>query len=170
MKCKLHPYHTGAGVCGACLHDRLLPLVISSSDKPSPNHKPDSSSSPPTLSASPRPEPILFPRSVSPYVPAPFRKTKLHFFRTPQAIPTTNCSTEKGPHKGKGKFAFVYSLFGRSSKDKVKSNSSSSCWMHRFMRRGRRRKCHVDDVEQTKRCSARAAIPAGLVMETSGHR
>lgn len=168
MKCKLHPYHTGAGVCGACLHDRLLPLV--SSDKYSPNNKPDSSSSPPPLSSSSsQPAPILFPRSVSPYVPASFRETKLHFFHTPQAGPATTCS------KKKGKFSFVYSFFGRARKDKARSSSSSSGWMHRFMRRGRRRKCHVDDVEPTRRCSARVAMPGqggnNLAWKvSSGHR
>lgn len=159
MKCKLHPYHTGTGVCAACLRERLLSLL--SSDKQRRSGKLNLSSSPPSpLSPSTQPAPNLFPRSVSPYVPASSREPKLRFFCTPQAGPATTCSTEKiRPCGGKGKFSFLYAFFGRTSKDKVRPSSYNSWWMHGFAQRGRRKR-HMEDVKSTRRCSARAAMSA----------
>jgi hypothetical protein len=62
-------------------------------------------------------------------------------------FPSTICSTEKILRGRKAKFSFLYSLFGHSSKSKVKLKFPSSSWMQRLKQHGKRRKCHVDNVK-----------------------
>lgn len=92
MRCKKHPYQAGGGVCATCLRDRLLALEAAQNgdDASPPPPAPACAQAPPVP-----PEPLAFPRSVSPYVSRRKSDTSgalrhhpsLLFFRTPQVGP-----------------------------------------------------------------------------------
>ncbi|KAJ1280459.1 hypothetical protein BS78_04G234200 [Paspalum vaginatum] len=123
MRCRKHPYQAGGGVCATCLRDRLLALAAArNGGAPSPPEP--AQAAPP---AAPAPEPIAFPRSVSPYVSR--RKSDstwggagsrhhhhhpgLLFFRTPQvgALEEGDIGYEYEKRRA-GKFSLLATLFG----------------------------------------------------------
>ncbi|XP_050230625.1 uncharacterized protein LOC126679602 [Mercurialis annua] len=153
MRCKKHPgdLTTTVGVCASCLRERLLSLIAAqlqaeaqlplpyshsrSSAAAAVDHsrKSDSAAAPTTA----QPPPLIFPRSVSPYV-APRREsdqTPSHhplFFSTPQVNPiyNNNCYNNNNYRKKKhARFSLLTNLF-RSKSDKLNhpdpSRNSSS--------------------------------------------
>lgn len=129
MRCKKHlsDYSSAIGVCATCLRQRLFILVQaqsnpnSISDNPNPNN---------SLSSShhhhhqkhqekEQPPPLIFPRSVSPYIAR--RKSDQtsinnskpiiqRFYSTPQVGPTTHQKK-----KNSGKFSLITKLFRSKS-------------------------------------------------------
>lgn len=68
MKCKKHPedHSSSGGVCATCLRQRLIALIAAQSEAAEGNHfkedERESDANPPP------PQPLVFPRSVSPYI------------------------------------------------------------------------------------------------------
>ncbi|GAB2224330.1 hypothetical protein Droror1_Dr00005084 [Drosera rotundifolia] len=176
MRCRKHYSDTTStvGVCSTCLRERLLALIAAQSEadslpppSPSPDHphrrrKPPAPAPPPQHD--PHRLPILFPRSVSPYLTFPKSNTdridRSHsrtasdprFFSTPQA------KGEEDEKRRKSKFGLISSLFrsrsrkcGHSDLDSdprvsvtatavdSSPSSSSSSWISGLVRRGSRR-------------------------------
>ncbi|MQM20161.1 hypothetical protein Taro_053176 [Colocasia esculenta] len=128
MKCKKHPYEQGVGVCASCLRERLLELVAAQTGRAQQLHSGGGGGhqfqrSLSGAAAQQIPPPLVFPRSVSPYVSrrrsvdldlaggvggdcdGGGRRLPLRFFSTPQV----------GPGEGRWKPArggFLASLFG----------------------------------------------------------
>ncbi|KAG6482758.1 uncharacterized protein LOC122015398 [Zingiber officinale] len=123
MKCKIHSYEEGVGVCASCLRERLLALVASRSEISDTHaHRRRGSDAPPP------PPPLVVPRSVSPYVSSrrsvDFDGSSGHplrlqpFFNTPQVGPFLNASGGRGGfgEVGDGRrrgFSVLRTLFGR---------------------------------------------------------
>lgn len=131
MRCRRHTsdFSSGVGVCASCLRERLLYLVAAQSlasdqARASTDRKPD-------------PPPLIFPRSVSPYVSR--RKSdassagpwshQQRFFSTPQVGPThssvstaTDFAAPRTFNKKKGKLSLFSKLF-RTRSDKLEINS-----------------------------------------------
>ncbi|XP_074569861.1 uncharacterized protein LOC141826504 [Curcuma longa] len=125
MKCKIHSYEEGVGVCASCLRERLLALVASRSELSATHgHRRRGSDAPPPP---PPPPPLVLPRSVSPYVSrrrsVDFDASFGHplgiqrFFYTPQVGPAVDAA---GGHRGFGEvgdgrrrgFSVLRTLFG----------------------------------------------------------
>jgi len=124
MRCKKHPYQAGGGVCATCLRDRLLALEAAQNGDASP---PPPAPAPVPAQAPPvPPEPLAFPRSVSPYVSRRKSDTSgalrhhpsLLFFRTPQVGPAYGGALEEGDiayeyeKRRARKFSVLATLFG----------------------------------------------------------
>lgn len=130
MRCKKHSsdYSSAIGVCATCLRLRLFTLVEaqsnskpnSISDNPNPNPNPNHSLSSNHHHQQEReqPPPLIFPRSVSPYIAR--RKSDQtssnskpiiqRFYSTPQVGPTTHQKK-----KNSGKFSLISKLFRSKS-------------------------------------------------------
>lgn len=123
MKCKIHSYEEGVGVCASCLRERLLALVAARSELPATHaYRRRGSDAPPP------PPPLVFPRSVSPYVsrrrsvdfdPSSGHPLRLQrFFNTPQVGPAVDAACghgglgEVGDGRRRG-FSVLRTLFGR---------------------------------------------------------
>lgn len=159
MRCKRHPNEPeSVGVCAFCLRERLLALLIAQAKKESEN---------PTRLRDSTPSPLIFPRSVSPYVSS--RSTVHHrrpplFYATPQAGPTYSSSgaSKKKNKKKHGKFSLLSSLFsgsGSSRSEAVEADprafrpqdsstpSNSSPWFSSLFPRSRKKKSRLVSLE-----------------------
>ncbi|CAL9137570.1 unnamed protein product [Musa acuminata var. zebrina] len=106
MKCTRHPLENGVGVCAPCLRERLLALDAATA--PSPDDRKASTQTP-------SPPPLLFPRSVSPYVP-------------------------RSAAGGSRRASFLSALFGhRRNGNLERKPQRSSSWLSALLH-GRRRK------------------------------
>ena len=133
MRCKKHlsDHSSSIGVCASCLRDRLFSLIHSQSQYHSQTHSisdpnyPDSDPNPnPKLNPN-NPPPLIFPRSVSPYISRRKSEPIPQFYCTPQVNPTTK----------KHKFGLISKLFrSRSRKpdvpDPTTSTSFSSAYIY----------------------------------------
>ncbi|KAJ8438494.1 hypothetical protein Cgig2_008981 [Carnegiea gigantea] len=133
MRCKKHlsDHSSSIGVCASCLRDRLFSLIHSQSQSHSQTHPisdpnyPDSDRNPnPKLNPN-NPPPLVFPRSVSPYISRRKSEPIPRFYSTPQVNPRTK----------KPKFGLISKLFRyRSGKpdnpDPTTSTSSSSSYIY----------------------------------------
>ncbi|XP_010691971.2 uncharacterized protein LOC104905213 [Beta vulgaris subsp. vulgaris] len=153
MRCKKHlsDYSSSVGVCASCLRERLFFLVEAQSqlksnysDYPNPNcNNRNNNNSTNSLSSNrqqqqPQPPPLIFPRSVSPYISR--RKSDQtvagnskpviqRFYSTPQVGPTKK--------KNAGKFNLITRLF-RSKSSVVSSSSNSEVGIAELTRRSNR--------------------------------
>lgn len=135
MRCKKHlcDHSSSIGVCASCLRDRLFSLIHSQSQSHShsqthpisdPNY-PDSDPNPdPKLNPN-NPPPLVFPRSVSPYISRRKSEPIPRFYSTPQVNPKTK----------KHKFGLISKLFRSRSgnpdnPDPTTSTSSSSSYIY----------------------------------------
>ncbi|CAN1310233.1 hypothetical protein LINPERPRIM_LOCUS27999 [Linum perenne] len=144
MKCKQHPcdLSSNVGVCSSCLRHRLLVLVHQQHHQSSPSlhrsHSRPASSDPPHKSDSqhlPAHPPLIFPRSVSPYVAR--RKSHGHsadddaddwshhhlrFLSTPQLGPTysSTTTTSSACQRKYAKLSLLANFF-RSRSDKLRN-------------------------------------------------
>ncbi|XP_078438422.1 uncharacterized protein LOC144708851 [Wolffia australiana] len=107
-KCKAHPLEQWPGVCASCLRERLFDVLAEQS-------RGRIGGGVNRTDQSPSPAPVVFPRSVSPYVAArrsvdfdPRSRGNLRFFSTPQAGPGLARATAS-PAGG-----LFSSIFGRS--------------------------------------------------------
>ncbi|XP_072982857.1 uncharacterized protein [Typha latifolia] len=132
MRCKIHPYECGVGVCAPCLRERLLALIAAQNEA--------------SAAASPSPPPPLaFPRSVSPYLSrrrsdastsAACRHRHPLFFSTPQIGPSAAGDELAGSEKRwRGKFSILSSLFGHSRSGEPSIASRASSWLSPLIRR-----------------------------------
>ncbi|WVZ74130.1 hypothetical protein U9M48_022352 [Paspalum notatum var. saurae] len=156
MRCKRHPYQAGSGVCATCLRDRLLALAAArNGDAPSPP-EPAAEAAPPAAAA---PEPLAFPRSVSPYVSRRKSDTSaggagcrhhhpsLLFFRTPQVGPSYGGggALEEGDigyeyeKRRAGKFSLLATLFGHHHHHRSEQGRKKRSWLAGIMPRRRRK-------------------------------
>ncbi|KAJ9188580.1 hypothetical protein P3X46_003925 [Hevea brasiliensis] len=110
MRCKKHPCDLSStvGVCASCLRERLIVLIAAQAQVQQIHHHPQlaclhsSAAVDDSRKSDAQPPPIMFPRSVSPYVAR--RKSDdtswshhLRFYSTPQMGPTYNsASTASG--------------------------------------------------------------------------
>ncbi|GMH17188.1 hypothetical protein Nepgr_019029 [Nepenthes gracilis] len=167
MRCKKHlrDVSSSVGVCASCLRERLLALIAAQAQE----QRTQAAVLEDRRKSDPQPPPLVFPRSVSPYVSR--RKSDANadwyahnhhcrwdylqnrsvgfdqrFFRTPQVGPA-ECG------KKQSKFRVISNLFrSRSQKmgnsgpgleprvSRQSCEASSSSWIPGFIRRGRRRK------------------------------
>ncbi|CAD6343632.1 unnamed protein product [Miscanthus lutarioriparius] len=126
MRCKKHPYQAGGGVCATCLRDRLLALEAAQNGDASPPPPAPAPAPVPAQAPPVPPEPLAFPRSVSPYVSRRKSDTSgalrhhpsLLFFRTPQVGPAYGGALEEGDiayeyeKRRARKFSVLATLFG----------------------------------------------------------
>lgn len=139
MRCKKHPtdLSSSVGVCASCLRQRLLALIAAQAQAQAQSHLHHSHSRGAT-SDDHRPPPLVFPRSVSPYVTR--RKsddthTWHHhhlFYSTPQVGPTygsvnttTDFTASRSHRKKTTRFSLLSNLFGSRS-DKLSPDLKSS--------------------------------------------
>ncbi|XP_021831854.1 uncharacterized protein LOC110771809 [Prunus avium] len=156
MRCKKHlcDLTSAVGVCSSCLRERLTAIIEAQTKAQAQLSRLHSRNSAPPdepkRKSDPNPPPLIFPRSVSPYVSR--RKSddsawhhnhrpdhqnhhhqqqqhRIRFYSTPQVGPTYNSATsttiEGSCRKTKTKFSLLSSLF-RSRSDKFWSDPSSS--------------------------------------------
>ncbi|CAI0467631.1 unnamed protein product [Linum tenue] len=166
MNCKQHPCDLSGsvGVCASCLRQRLLALIAAQS-KLHHHHQSTSSSDQLPRKSDSSQHPLVFPRSVSPYVAR--RKSHDHrggggggdddldscFHTTPQLGPTYSSSSTSSCQRKYAKLSLFANLF-RSRSDKLRnpdldtaaaadsaqpSGSSSSSWFSSILS-GRRKK------------------------------
>ncbi|XP_062222403.1 uncharacterized protein LOC133921505 [Phragmites australis] len=184
MRCKKHPYQVGGGVCATCLRDRLLALAAAQNG---------ASSSPPPQ-APPAPEPVAFPRSVSPYVSR--RKSdasggalrhhpSLLFLRTPQVGPAAGVLVEgdigyEYEKRRAGKFSVLATLFGHHhhhrSEEKEKGSSKEHkkrSWLAGIMPRRHKKQApaaaSASPPSPPPRRSCRVVSNRGLSPERGSH-
>lgn len=131
MKCKKHlsDHSSSVGVCASCLRERLFALVAAQAQAQAQSQLNQHHT---RVTAEDRlkdpPPPLLFPRSVSPYVSR--RKSDdttastwaypSRFYSTPQLRPTST-TRNLAVHKTNRKFSFLSNLF-RSRSDKYNSD------------------------------------------------
>ncbi|XP_010941201.1 uncharacterized protein [Elaeis guineensis] len=156
MKCKKHPYELGVGVCASCLRERLLALIASQNVAPADHQRPETPLQPPP--------PLVFPRSVSPYVShrrsvgsdasATVGRHYNHgFFSTPQVGPTFDATSggcggdvDEGRRRRSGKFSVFSILFRHHRSEEADSDlgslkgSGSDSWFSALIRRRRKKK------------------------------
>ncbi|XP_077242345.1 uncharacterized protein LOC143882826 [Tasmannia lanceolata] len=160
MRCKQHPREEGGvGVCPFCLSERLLALIAFQA-KEAQAAEDRRKSDPP---------PLVFPRSVSPYVSR--RSTgdtclrPQLFYSTPQIGPTF--SREKKTNR----FSLFSSLFGSRSEESVRDSPdrrvSSSSWFSNLFPSRRKKKSRlfsmddeVPDGRKSDRTRDRGMSPA----------
>ncbi|XP_006294365.2 uncharacterized protein LOC17890383 [Capsella rubella] len=139
MRCKRHTvdFSSSIGVCASCLRERLFSLAVSTAASQSDDHR-HSRVSPP---------PLLFPRSVSPYV-APRKSdagagggdsvssSKTRFFSTPQVKDHQSYSVGRGSTSSEKVFESFkkkksglsrFSSFFRTRSDDYDSRRRDSC-------------------------------------------
>ncbi|GMH00662.1 hypothetical protein Nepgr_002501 [Nepenthes gracilis] len=172
MRCKTHlaDLSSSAGVCASCLRERLLSLIAAQAQAQALAQAQAQRTQTPAQEESrksdPHPPPLIFPRSVSPYInpresniTADWSSQHRHrfdhrpisdqrFFSTPQVGPTA------GDKKKKSRFHVIWKLF-RSRSHKLDGSvwdpdagvSRQSCqaealssWTSSFMHRSRRKK------------------------------
>ncbi|KAG1359369.1 hypothetical protein COCNU_08G008150 [Cocos nucifera] len=158
MKCKNHPYELGVGVCASCLRERLLSLIAAQNVVSADHHhrRPEPPLQPPS--------PLVFPRSVSPYVShrrsvgsdasaAYGRHYNHRFFSTPQFGPTFDAASggcggdvDEGRRRHSGKFSVFSILFGHHRSEEADSDlgslksTGSDSWFSALIRRRRKKK------------------------------
>lgn len=166
MKCKIHPYEHGDGVCASCLKERLLALIAAQNEL-STHHtacqRIDFSAPP-----SEAPPPHQFP---SPYIPhrrsvgfeASPAHVRLHhrFFSTPQVGPAFRAANgagslddlDHGSGRRKQRFSILKALFGHNRSEKADPDlgdsavSASGSWISALIR-GRSKKKHKQKSEE----------------------
>ncbi|XP_010247696.1 PREDICTED: vitellogenin-like [Nelumbo nucifera] len=115
MRCKKHlsDLSSSVGVCASCLRERLFALIAAQVQAQAEERRKSDS----------HPPPLVFPRSVSPYVCRRSDDSSWHhnhfdqrFYSTPQVGPTSN-SAAHGRKKKHSKFSLLTSLFTSRSKD-----------------------------------------------------
>lgn len=127
MRCKKHTFDhsSGGGVCASCLRERLLYLIAAQEQAQRASVEDRRKFDPP---------PLIFPRSVSPYVSRrksdasaapPWPHNHHRFFSTPQVGPThssaqtaTDFAASRSYNKKKGRFTLFSKLF-RVRSDKL---------------------------------------------------
>lgn len=141
MACTLHPSPQGAvGVCASCLRQKLLSLIEAGDGED--RRKSDT-----------EPPPIIFPRSVSPYICRSSAASHHRlFYSTPQVGPAT-FERKKGKKSG---FSLLASLFGGSKSEEIEKDPrnstapmASSSWFAAF-RKKKSRLFSVDDEITTR--------------------
>ncbi|XP_068650623.1 uncharacterized protein [Aristolochia californica] len=146
MRCKSHPYEGGVGVCASCLRERLLALVAAQErEAESPDNRRKSETHPP---------PLVFPRSVSPYVSrrSAAREAWHHhprFYSTPQVGPS--CRDNKN-----GRFSLISSIFRSRSHEKdsdprvsdASAKVSSSSWISNLFPGRRKKKSRLFSLDE----------------------
>lgn len=130
MRCKKHPSDLSStvGVCASCLSERLMSLIAAQAQ----SHAQLRTAVEDRRKSDPHPPPLLFPRSVSPYIS--HRKSNdtcyhlqhpvsdRRFHSTPQVGSTTASIAEIGSCKKKhSRFSLLSNLF-RSRSDKSQSD------------------------------------------------
>ncbi|RWV98527.1 hypothetical protein GW17_00038618 [Ensete ventricosum] len=161
MKCKSHPSECDAGVCASCLRERLFAL-IASQNEPSINYNYGRRGSDPPRPMPPQP-PLVFQRSVSPYVvhrrsvgsdASPGHPCLHHhyqwFFSTRQVGPTfsaaSGCDRLREIDGGRTqRFSILRTLFGHRRSEEAEPAlgapkiSASGSWFSALIR-GRQKK------------------------------
>ena len=137
IKCKEHPFEQKIGVCASCLRERLLDLEAAQTRRRLSEEKLREDLSHP---------PLVFPRSVSPYVARRrsadlegqiFPRENLRFFSTPQAGPAL------GPSKNSGFFTAIFNGESRSKVSVENRGSSKISWFSALIP-GRRKKKQLE--------------------------
>ncbi|GLU00334.1 hypothetical protein SLE2022_177110 [Rubroshorea leprosula] len=134
MKCKKHltDLSSSVGVCASCLRERLLALIAAQTQALAQSHQAHLAQAALDDRRNFDPPPLLFPRSVSPYVTR--RKSDgssvscshhQRFYSTPQVGPrfssaatTTDCAASGVFNKKKGRLSLISNLF-RSRSEKL---------------------------------------------------
>ncbi|XP_068635160.1 uncharacterized protein [Aristolochia californica] len=146
MRCKRHPYEGGVGVCASCLRERLLALVAAQErEAASPDDRRKSDTDQP---------PLVFPRSVSPYVSrrSASREAWHHhprFYSTPQVGPS--CGVNKTR-----RFSLISSIFRSRSDEReadprtsdASSKVSSSSWISNLLPGRRKKKSRLFSLDE----------------------
>ncbi|EEF51290.1 uncharacterized protein LOC8287714 [Ricinus communis] len=145
MRCKKHPSDltSTVGVCASCLSERLLSLMAAQAQADAQLARANSRSAiidSRNSDAQPPPPPLIFPRSVSPYVAPRHKSHHLRFYSTPQVGPTFNNNNDNNnfvsfKKKKHARFSLLSNLF-RSRSEKfnpdpdpcANSYSTSPSW------------------------------------------
>nr|DAD47563.1 TPA_asm: hypothetical protein HUJ06_017500 [Nelumbo nucifera] len=115
MRCQKHlsDLSSSVGVCASCLRERLFVLIAAQARAQAEECR----------KSDPHPQPLVFPRSVSPYVCRRSDDSSWHhnhfdqrFYSTPQVGPTSNTAAY-GRKKKHSKFSLFTSLFTSRSDD-----------------------------------------------------
>ncbi|XP_068331059.1 uncharacterized protein [Pyrus communis] len=190
MRCKKHlPDLTSTlGVCASCLRERLAAIIEAQTQAQAQlsrlhSRTPAALLDEPNRKSDANPRPLIFPRSVSPYVSrrksdvSTWHQHRIRFYSTPQVGPTyatansTSTSTIEGScKKSKTRFSLLSSLFrsrsvkfwsgpSDSSLPAISSSSASSpSWFSSiFARKTRNRSKHLY-VDESSGCQR----PRGL--------
>ncbi|KAK9273015.1 hypothetical protein L1049_017822 [Liquidambar formosana] len=161
---KHKPTNSSVGVCASCLRERLFSLIAAQAQaQVQVQAQLRSAAAEDRLKSDPHPPPLIFPRSVSPYISR--RKADdtswyhhqhhLHsvsnqrFYSTPQVGPGGSITTAGSLTKKRGKFSLISKLFRsrsekldldpRASRDSCTTSSSSPSWFPSIFS-GRRKK------------------------------
>ncbi|KDP28911.1 hypothetical protein JCGZ_14682 [Jatropha curcas] len=181
MRCKKHPCDLSStvGVCASCLRERLLSLIAAQAQVQQSQHHPQlvrahsRAAVDDSRKSDARPPPLIFPRSVSPYVAR--RKSDdtsiwshhFRFYSTPQVGPTYNsASTAAAPAACKtkqGRFSLLSNLFrsrsekfnidpagsgtGVPSRNSSEASSSSPSWFSTVLSRRRKKQSALFSAE-----------------------
>ncbi|XP_074264245.1 uncharacterized protein LOC141586793 [Silene latifolia] len=138
MRCKKHlsDLSSSVGVCASCLRDKLFILIEKQSESPiqfqsnssiDPNPNPNPNfdrrkQQLQQLQQQQQPPPLIFPRSVSPYISRRKSEPIQRFYTTP--LITINPPKKSQSSSGKSKFGLIAKLF-RSRSTKSSANSTS---------------------------------------------
>ncbi|KAG2326108.1 hypothetical protein Bca4012_035118 [Brassica carinata] len=187
MRCKRHivDFSSSIGVCASCLRERLFSLAASTAASEDNDH---------SSRISPLPRPLVFPRSVSPYVSA--RKSDAggrgggdnslasshnRFFPTPQVVGSSSSSEKvfdsgRSYKKKQSRLSRFSSLFRTRSDDSYDTSTSSSrAWLSKvFSVRSKKpspyNTCYIEDLiaseSRPRQRYCRGMSPAGDTSST----
>ncbi|XP_074573658.1 uncharacterized protein LOC141830077 [Curcuma longa] len=163
MKCTIHPYEYGDGVCSSCLKERLLALIAAQNELSSHHtacQRIDFSAEAPPPHQFPSPY-ISHRRSVG-FEASPARVHLQHrFFSTPQVGPAFRAANgagslvdlDNGSGRRKQRFSILKSLFGHNRSGKADTDlgdspaPASGSWISALIR-GRSKKKHKKKSEE----------------------
>ncbi|XP_042510707.1 uncharacterized protein LOC122086076 [Macadamia integrifolia] len=133
MKCKRHPtdLSSGVGVCASCLRERLFALIVAQTRQQALiQAEAEAEAEDRRKSDSHHPPPLIFPRSVSPYIyrgsinehhqfdPRFYTTTQVGPNSVPISAPnSTSFTAGAAPKKKHSKFSFFAFLFGSKSEE-----------------------------------------------------
>ncbi|KAK7394625.1 hypothetical protein VNO78_15158 [Psophocarpus tetragonolobus] len=179
MKCKKHTSDLSStvGVCASCLRERLIVLVAAQAQAQAQAHHHQFtrliSRASDDYAANSDPPPLIFPRSVSPYVSrrksdysaaCEDRRERL-FYSTPQLGPTfcgADSADARSFKKRLNRFR-IFAKFFRTRSEKFQSDpscqQSSSSWFSAFFPARRRNKDRTGTTEHRYRPSDRGMSP-----------
>lgn len=191
MRCKKHlsDVSSGVGVCSSCLRERLFSLIAAQARQQQAQAQVQAQEE--SRKSDPHPPPLVFPRSVSPYVsrrksdyswPHHHNLPDRRFYSTPQVGPSTTTATSISSSDNKHRKFSLFSNFFRSKSDKPRldpcvrkdssevasSSSSSPSWFSNLIscRRKKQTKLfsHQDSIaggRRNWRMRDRGMSPAG---------
>lgn len=180
MRCKKHPIDLSSrvGVCASCLRERLFTIIAAQAQSQSLKQAPQDC----RKSETQPPQPLPFPRSVSPYISRRKSDTTTtawqshdhrRFYSTPQVGSNGSITVEiknnRASSKGRGISSLFLGFFRSKSENKpesvpgpvsdprvlINSRSATTSWISNFIPSGRKKKIQtflIDERTCRNRC------------------